>query len=616
MTKLKRPDRAVKFKERSVTDETVVKCKLQNALVSQMQQSHKESILKAIKKRVLGFSRRYHVMSIAVNLYIKERFDKVCSKELPSIPISEIFEQTFIRQMMLGTVAAQKPFALVEKFYHRYPELYEQLEQGARYDGDRNIYSAGSMKYLTNLKNHLTTNLQIWMKRWIYSSYIQEKLSTVEAFKDKKLICKALLYKLNDWQTTVEMTDLLNQLPSSVQRSLAVQKTILGEKPQTRKDAFDSLLRYAVFINKFLKTHDPESKLYNLAPVGRIRCHYITIDLYVLGGITAEVGLSKTQEIVKEVWDTILNTKRLEGKNCTFTGTIDTDGCAVCVHFRRLKTTLVQCSNILENGYSPDEDTAVVGLDPGRKDMLHVVVETSQGRFKSVVLTRNQYYRESGILSQNKKTEMWQSTKEMEEALNALATVTTKGNCLKRFMKYLHVWRNVFTTLWTEYTKTKWSEGRFRLYGGKKRVFAEYFNKLENTVSEKTGKTKIVVAYGSAKFAATGKGETAVPTSMAFKECKARFQTFVTPEFRSSMIHHETHTVLQLVGSRQTGREIRGLRWCCSTTQNVRKQMISRDQNAAINIRNIFQWGSKHLPTIFCRGQHPLRKAYGRWLLR
>ena len=44
-----------------------------------------------------------------------------------------------------------------------------------------------------------------------------------------------------------------------------------------------------------------------------------------------------------------------------------------------------------------------------------------------------------------------------------------------------------------------------RLYGGKKRVFAKFFNGL---VSK--GK-KTVVAYGAAKFAPGGKGEMAVP---------------------------------------------------------------------------------------------------------
>ena len=617
MVKAKRPDRAVKCKERWTTEETVVKCKLQSSLVASDPKSCKD-LLEAIRDRVHTFSKRYHIMSLAMNLYIRERFHGIKRKDLADVRLAEIFDQTFIRQMMLGTSEAQQPIPQIEDFYRRHPDLLTMLGLETRHDGDRNIYSAGGMKYLTNLKNHLTVNLHRWMKRWIYSSRVQQKLSTIEDFKgddNHRLICKSLLYDLNGWDLSEDMATALDKCPSDIKRSLELQKHMLGHKPLERKDALPGMLCYAVFINKFLKKHDPDGRQYNLAPVGGIRCHYMTIDTHVLGGITKELGISKNQEIVREMWDTLFKLKRLEGRHCTFTGTIDTDGTAMCVHFKRAKRVSTNPSKVMENGYIPAHDACVVGIDPGRKDILHAAVETSDGVFRSVTLTRNQYYREAGILLHKRKTELWQGRKEVREALQAMSTVSSKGNSLEGFASYLSVWKTVYPILWSEYTKSRWSEGRFRLYGGKKRAFATYFNHLEDVVKAETGKDKIVISYGSAKFPSTGKGEVAVPTSRAYKECHARFDTFAVPEFRTSLVHHETLSVLRLVGSRKTGQEIRGLRWCCSTNQEVCKHLVSRDQNAAINIRNILLWGRLGRPEIFTRVHPPIEKRTGRWLL-
>ena len=64
--------------------------------------------------------------------------------------------------------------------------------------------------------------------------------------------------------------------------------------------------------------------------------------------------------------------------------------------------------------------------------------------------------------------------------------------------------------LWNEYTQKKWMKQRLRLYGGKKRVFASFFNKM------KTEGKKTIVGFGSAKFAPGSKGEISVPTCRSY----------------------------------------------------------------------------------------------------
>lgn len=65
--------------------------------------------------------------------------------------------------------------------------------------------------------------------------------------------------------------------------------------------------------------------------------------------------------------------------------------------------------------------------------------------------------------------------------------------------------------LWTEYLRHRWARQRLTLYGGKKRVFANFFNRLIKEFSD-GGQRRVVVAYGNGKFASGGVGEQSVPT--------------------------------------------------------------------------------------------------------
>jgi hypothetical protein len=77
-------------------------------------------------------------------------------------------------------------------------------------------------------------------------------------------------------------------------------------------------------------------------------------------------------------------------------------------------------------------------------------------------------------------------------------------------------------------------------------VFARFLNRVE-AAADVSGSRPTVLAYGSAKFAPGGKGEPAVPTSRAFKECASRFDCRVVSEFRTTRTYHENGTLLEKV---------------------------------------------------------------------
>jgi hypothetical protein len=86
-------------------------------------------------------------------------------------------------------------------------------------------------------------------------------------------------------------------------------------------------------------------KRFNVVPVCNIKSHFVTIDSRILYSIMMEISpefnVSReefTGENRETYWKSIFDFKRLKvSKQKVFTGMIETDGVAMCVHSRRLK---------------------------------------------------------------------------------------------------------------------------------------------------------------------------------------------------------------------------------------------------------------------------------------
>ncbi|GAX84515.1 hypothetical protein CEUSTIGMA_g11935.t1 [Chlamydomonas eustigma] len=205
-------------------------------------------------------------------------------------------------------------------------------------------------------------------------------------------------------------------------------------------------------------------------------------------------------------------------------------------------------------------------------------------------LTRKQYYTESGATSARYKTERW--NRGIQTHLDALSTASTKGVSWTAHEWCLIERGRHQEALWSEYLKPRWARLRLSLYGGKKRVFANFFNRLSVRLPFPAG-GRLVIAYGNAKFAPGGPGEQSVPTTRAYKECASRVATYSTDEFRTSKVHCRDDSTLQLLRGSDRRFSLRGLLY----NPDLNK-FVSRDLNAALNIRRCLV-GPK--PAILCR---------------
>ena len=600
-----RSDRSEKLIARKSQSETVVKSCLRSR-ISLNDLSKKAAILSAIRERVEVFSKRVHIASLAFNLLVRRAFHDIEDDKIHKVPLPEgFFSQTFAYQLMLGTDSSEKPFHMITDVYAQCSDLTTKLGALPRHLADRNIYASGAIRFKTNIKNHLVTNLPKMMKKFIYSPPIQDSLKASQV--DNKLpvnwikdASRAIIYSLNNWKLTTKDLDILAQLPAYVAQEMWRHKLILGpdmmgEAWLKKEESMERILRYFVFMNRFLGAND--LKLCNLLPISKIRSHYMTLDTHSFYGVMADAKIidpkkcpgSTFVDLGKDHWASTFNVSPIKGKNATFTGTMDTDGIASTFHFVRPKKVAkakpvgrVEKEAALEKlseELQRDPTVDIVAIDPGRSNIIYAVKLVDK-KPKEFVLTRNQYYTESGIFTARRHTEDWH--RGIQPSLKALSEASSKGADKSVFLAYLKVVMEHYDVFWSEYLKPRWANQRLRLYGGKKKTFAKFFNRMEE------GGRKIVIAYGSAKYAPGGKNEISVPTSRAFKECSYRFPTFAVDEFRTTRIYNGDHTtVLQDIKRKDTSGKVRGLLWCCSTNQRKSKY-VNRDLNAALNIRDCF----------------------------
>jgi hypothetical protein len=217
-------------------------------------------------------------------------------------------------------------------------------------------------------------------------------------------------------------------------------------------------------------------------------------------------------------------------------------------------------------------DMLVLGVDPGRTQIVTIVCITSDKKRHVWRLSRGQYYTEGGILGENKKQA--RRYKVMEPYF---AQVLLDGGSLRTdnsgdLKKYLAWYRVAEKQWWAVALRKAESRGAMQRYIAKKSVMAKFWSKVhkdanvllaaEALFTQGKGPTKIDVAYGSAAMSmpCTGKGEVAAPVGAAHAACKLEFgKSNVTKEweYNTTKISFETRKIKELVYKMfdRTGKE-------------------------------------------------------------
>ncbi len=592
-THRKRPDRATKLAERKDNVETVVKSALFKTVIGD--KDFKIAFVEACKERVDAVSRRLVMASIRLSGLLKRLFDgqaDVCSVALP-----DVFDMTFVRQLMLGIEAASIIDPFLSAFLNDHPDGLEATV-GGRLDGDSNIYCYAAKRYITNMKTSLKVTFKQRLLR--YLKHVQA-VSLPHCSNDQRT---AMLFRIAGWKMPNDVANV-DVSDASIQAIISEQRRILKLQTKTavvddswfkRKANLLNVLRQWTFFNRWYAAN--AKPLFSIVPQCKVRHHFVSIDTSSLYGICRQMKTFKGNydefdALREDQWYSILNLKALEDKTRVrnFSFMMDTDGVSVCTHWTRPKTSTTSSSPSHSQNAGPLDPNVdrVVAVDPGRVIIMYAVEKQADGRFKQYTMTRNEYYTVSGVFKARKESERWNDG--IRDTLDALSTVSIKGVDVFQHEAFLNMYKAVSSTLWNEYNNKRWARQRLRLYGGKKRAFAQFFNDVKAADDQPNAKRRIVFAYGSASVGVGGKGELSAPSSRALKECRYRYDVVLVDEYRTSKMDYDTGRLLGQVavstmrrGREQRSKPLRGLLWSDKTIDKRQSKFVGRDFNAAVNI--------------------------------
>jgi hypothetical protein len=364
-----------------------------------------------------------------------------------------------------------------------------------------------------------------------------------------------------------------------------------------------------------------EAKNFPIAPQVSIKSHFLVIDTKILYHLTRNAKLHQENEASfwtkrTQYWNEYFNLKGLKSKRrFQFANYLETDGVALCVHYKSREgepdtdpsenendegesEELLEDSTIVNQESSSHSSSQhyhfpipliqrVIAFDPGRSTILHGVEQLPDGSIKEHILSQGRYYQESHIKRANRKTQRW--NRKIQSTLDQLSETRRRTPDPTKLLEYLQIYNQNRGILWSHLTHKKYAQNRFDVYIHRHQCLDRFFNSLWQE-----GEQKPIIAYGNAKFAPTGRGEVAIPTTFVAKKCQDHYETVPVDEFRTTqrchdcgdVLHKMYHDTLKKIKMKkgEGGKSIRGLRWCGSTRC---LKLKNRDKNAALNILRI-----------------------------
>lgn len=570
----KRPDVLQRLKDRKGTHERVVKCSLSGRLTE-------KKLLPEIEKWVSTVSKVSNKGSIVFNRLLLHCLNR--KKPLPDLTDQTLYVQCF----NIGVGRVYKSIPELKEVWDLYFKEFPEIDKCR---GDTQAYVYASKHYMTNFKNSLVYAFEGRQKAFICRWCEQHTLTKEDAYTIRCAInrwgCKGVIPEpaktfIEEQQKLLGTTDLKE----------GITHTWLGANMTNIVHYFYHILQY--------NQRFEDTRKFTLAPISRIKRHFLTIDTTVLYEMMKNLKLidcSKDAftEMKKEQFGSVFRLKGLCRKG-EFSNLIETDGISLCFHYKVPKVEKELGNRELKKA------TRVIAIDPGRSNLIYGVEKLEDGTTKTYKLTRNQFYTDAGMKTCNRKTAKWE--KDIEEAELLFRQHSLKTTKEDEWASFLKDYSSVYNTLWENKTQKKWSRERFRVYCLRHKTLDKFFQKMK-------GESLPTIAYGAAKFNPTNKNELSAPTTYLSKRCAIHFSTVFVDEYNTTKVCACCDSKLSPVVI--NGQERRGLRWCCSTKCRT---FQNRDLNAALNILRCFKSATAR-PYSLCRNSRSETKPLAMKCLR
>jgi hypothetical protein len=567
-----RPDRGRKKAESSLYDSFVIKSSLSGLILPSLGVEVKTVFLEILEEHIKTISQMAVRGSLLANEVMLERFRR--GEEVA-------YDSTFFRRCMCGDGGQNDPTFdwVLQECFGDHPHI------------NRNVGDWPIINYAANRLQTCFTN-DVWMRfESRLKSYVRDWLEIFGDIASASVVVALILG--TPFATTTALGRLEWQFIAGERRRLGLDGNPYPQERFIPEAApIGHMLGSLYNMMDFRKTFGIFGGGFSLVPLNKIKRHYVTIDtsglylmlsqvfrrlgertpLWIQEAVTQEQG----QAIVeyRDVMWRMFDVSRLSKHE--FTHTIDTDGVATSLHFRRPKSAT---PNLSISPADLREKHRIISIDPGRVNIITAHEIDTTGKDKFYTFSRRSYY--GAIKSSLGRLKSWETALQDINAEMSLYSIRTAHADL--CAGYRRVYFNQYNRLWAVRFDKRWARERFHIYIAKRSCLDRFFASFL-----KEDRRPPTILYGAASLRPGGVGEMSVPVKKVLKTCRRFFLTVLVSEYLTTKCHSACGSRMHPVRNRQgvlpippRRRGIRGLYYCAKC-----KRFVNRDRDACKSIRH------------------------------
>ena len=333
-------------------------------------------------------------------------------------------------------------------------------------------------------------------------------------------------------------------------------------------------------------------------PTHRCRPHHVMIDASDFVRLLGNIGLATDvdESLAADVAAGFLrpNIEKYFGKELAsnFTGTLDSDGVAVSLHFRKpltakaLEAKIERIEKAAENKRRKAEGLPVEKpapkVKPPKRDVPKVTLAVDVGRVNIVNmrvfidgkplmverppsvdgkprppqhltfrLTAAEMWTASGVRRRAKISRRRRTKAKLNLLDRSLSATTLRSGSIDDVKKYMEAFNASRDPAWEWALNHATKQDSFRNRAGLDRVLDRFYSRVKREVRKHAPGVKaddIVVAWGDARVSPTGKGNLPAPTCRAYRRAVKRFKHVeLSDEYRTSRTCPCCHSDLSAV---------------------------------------------------------------------
>ena len=451
-----------------------------------------------------------------------------------------------------------------------------------------------------------------------------------EDLSDKVMACRSryadILHKEKDCHEAikadaVEITKKLSESEKTTDDKKAAEKSRKLLKQRRRDLKHRGILWRMELVYWMLKEIDALgcefSKGFSMAPVSSLQRKHIRID----GTVLTSYLLPRLREIGYYGKDADLDGMESEHLAALFQtpglrsqkrgwkqgASIQTDGYALCTRFVKGKDPGKGRRTARVKGQSPVdrkkkkeeekkkakeeaaaasealEEACGVGMDMGIVNPYCAAWKASDGSIKHKILSRHNYYLDSGIMRHRAISR--RREKRLEKVREAQSFTCCRTADWSRVLEYVATVDIHAEEIWEQYADKRLSRSRMVSEMGKVSVLDRWCRDLRNELFQDGVQGVPLMAVGYPSFNSSMAGSPAAPTTKAFKALLRHFRTLAVDEYMTPQVDPSDSPRLlvkpkieQEVNGKRVVREVRGIRLCPESHLEPRTTPIVYDR--------------------------------------